>query len=111
MMIKYYIILIIMTVIGSFASLFLKKASGNLSIRSVLKNKNIYIGGLLYLLSAILNIYILKYLAYSIVLPLTSITYVWTLLISKKMLNESITYKKVLGITFIIFGAIVIVLQ
>ena len=108
-MIKYYIILLIMTIIGSYASLFLKKASGCTTLVLILKNKYIYIGAFLYLLSAVLNIYILKYLDYSIVLPLTSITYVWTLLISYKVLNESVTFKKILGIFFIVCGAIFIV--
>ena len=95
----YYIILIIMTIVGSVASLFLKKASGSESILKLLKNKNIYIGGFLYLASAILNIYILKYLDYSVVLPLTSITYIWTLVIS---------YKKVVGVICILIGALII---
>lgn len=103
-----YIMLIIMTIIGSFASLFLKKASGSESIIELLKNKNIYIGGGLYLISALLNIYILKYLPYSVVLPLTSLTYIWTLIISNRLLNESIGKKKIVGVCFILIGAILI---
>ncbi len=108
-MTRYYIILIVMTIIGSIASLFLKKASNSETIIKLLKNKNIYIGGFLYLLSALLNIYILRYLDYSVVLPLTSITYIWTLIISYCILKEKISFKKILGITLIILGAIVIV--
>lgn len=109
-MIQYYLILLIMTVIGSIASFFLKKASKSETILDLIKNINIYVGGGLYLLSAILNIYVLKYLDYSIVLPLTAITYVWTLLISYRFLKEKITAKKVMGIIFIIIGAIIITL-
>lgn len=105
----YYIVLIIMTIVGSVASLFLKKASGSESIIELLKNKNIYIGGFLYLASAILNIYILKYLDYSVVLPLTSITYIWTLVISYSILKEKISYKKVAGVICILIGALIIV--
>ena len=90
-----YIVLIFMTFIGSVASLFLKKASNYDSILSLLKNKNLYIGAFLYLLSAVLNIIILKYLNYSTVLPLTSITYVWTMFISKIVLKEKLTSKKI----------------
>ena len=109
-MIKYYIIIIFMTLIGSVASFYLKKASNNISLKSFLININVYIGGSLYLTSALLNIYVLKYLNYSIVLPLTSITYIWTLIISHKLLKEKITIKKVLGILLITIGAIVITL-
>lgn len=107
-MLRYYIILILMTIIGATASLFLKKASSSESILKLLKNKNIYIGGFLYLTSAILNIYILKYLDYSTVLPLTSITYIWTFILSNRILKEKISYKKVIGIICIIFGAMII---
>lgn len=97
-----------MTLIGSIASLFLKKASSSETIIKLLKNKNIYIGGLLYLLSAVLNIYVLKYLDYSVVLPLTSITYIWTLIISYKLLKEKISTKKIIGVCCILIGALII---
>ena len=51
-----YICLILMTFMGSIASLFLKRASGSDGIKSMLLNPNLYIGGMLYLLSAVLNI-------------------------------------------------------
>lgn len=100
----YYMILFIMTLLGSFASLFLKKASGKESIISIIKDRNIYIGGCLYVLAALLNIYVLKYLDYSVVLPLTSITYIWTLIIGHKILNEKISKNKIVGVLIILFG-------
>ena len=97
-----------MTFIGSVASLFLKKASGSNGIKSMLVNLNIYIGGLLYLLSAVLNIWILRFLDYSVVLPLTSLTYIWTMIISYLILKEKITIKKILGVAFILVGAVIV---
>ena len=105
-----YVILIFMTFIGSIASLFLKKASNYDSILSLLKNKNLYIGAGLYLLSAVLNIIILKYLNYSTVLPLTSLTYVWTMVVSRIILKEKLTSKKIIGTTLIFIGAIFVIL-
>ena len=104
----YYIILLFMTGVGAVASLFLKKASGTDNMISLIKNKNLYLGGILYLMSAILNIYILRYLDYSIVLPLTSFTYIWTMILSKSTLDEKISKKKIVGVILIILGAIVI---
>lgn len=98
-----------MTLLGSFASFFLKKSSSSNGVLSLLKNINLYVGAFLYLLSAIINIYILKYLPYSVVLPLTSITYLWTMIISLKLLNERITSKKILGILCILMGAVLII--
>ncbi len=105
----YFILLISMTMIGSIASLFLKKASSSKNIIEILKNYNIYIGGFLYLSSALLNIYVLKYLDYSTVLPFTSITYIWTMVLSYLILKEKITSKKIIGVVLIIFGAILII--
>lgn len=95
-----------MTFIGSVASLFLKKASGSDNIVKLLTNKNLYIGGILYVSSALINIYVLKFLDYSVVLPLTSITYIWTMVFSYFILKEKITNKKIFGVLFILLGAI-----
>ena len=105
-MILYFISLLIMTMLGSVASLFLKKASGATGIFSMLKNVNLYIGGFLYLASAVLNIWILRYLDYSVVLPLTSLTYIWTMVLSYMILKEKITKKKIVGVVLILVGAI-----
>ena len=103
-----YTSLVFMTFIGSVASLFLKKASGSNGIKSMLVNLNIYIGGLLYLLSAVLNIWILRFLDYSVVLPLTSLTYIWTMIISYLILKEKITIKTIFGVAFILVGAVIV---
>lgn len=105
-MILYFISLLIMTMLGSVASLFLKKASGTEGIFAMLKNVNLYIGGFLYLASAVLNIWILRYLDYSVVLPLTSLTYIWTMVLSYLILKEKITKKKIGGVVLILIGAI-----
>lgn len=105
---RYFMILIAMTAIGSFASLFLKKASGAESFVKILINPWLYVGGGLYLLSAVLNIYILRYLDYSVVLPLTAITYIWTMVLSYLVLKEKITIKKMGGVIFIVIGAILV---
>lgn len=99
-----------MTMIGSCASFCLKKASNMHTIQNLIFAPMLYLGALLYLVSAFINIYILKYLDYSIVLPLTSITYIWTFGLSYLYLNENITKKKVCGIVMIIFGSMVVTL-
>lgn len=105
-MIIYFVALLIMTLLGSVASLFLKKASGSDGIVGLLKNVNLFIGGFLYLISAVLNIWVLRYLDYSVVLPLTSLTYIWTMVLSYMILKEKITLKKIGGVVLILIGAI-----
>ncbi|CDF43417.1 putative uncharacterized protein [Roseburia sp. CAG:182] len=104
----YIFIIIVMTIVGSAASLFLKKSSTCENIGEYIQNANIYIGGGLYCISALLNIVVLRYMEYSIVLPMTSLTYVWTLILSKIVLKEGITNKKVTGTLLILIGAFVI---
>lgn len=100
----YYSMLFMMTLLGSAASIFLKRASGEISVFRMVFNRNILIGGFLYFLSAVLNIYLLRHLEYSVVLPLTAVTYIWTLVFSSVFLKEKITKKKVWGIIFIMIG-------
>ena len=107
-MIPYYVLLVVMTLIGSTASLFLKKASGSDGFLGMLKNANLYTGAGLYLLSALLNIYILKVLDYSVVLPLTAITYIWTMFLSGLVLKEKISGKKIIGVLLILAGAVLV---
>lgn len=105
-MILYFVALLIMTMLGSVASLFLKRASESDSLAGLLKNINLYVGGFLYLASAVLNIWILRFLYYSVVLPLTSLTYIWTMVLSYLILKEKITPKKIGGVILILIGAI-----
>jgi drug/metabolite transporter (DMT)-like permease len=106
-----YLYLIIMTIIGSFAAYFLKKATRSRNKKSLLTNINLYIGGSLYFITAIINIYILRYLPYSVVLPLTSITYIWTLIIAGVLLKEKISRNKIIGVMLIVIGAISLALS
>lgn len=106
-----YISIIIMTILGAFAGLFLKKSSSARNIKEILLCLNLYIGGILYLISAFINIYVLKILDYSVVLPLTSITYIWTMIISHIYLKENINSKKIIGVILIFLGAIIVTLN
>ncbi len=104
----YYIALTVMTFVAALASIFLKKASGSENIIGMLKNINLYIGGILYVMAALVNIIILRYLDYSIVLPLTSITYIWTMVLSYITLKEKISVKKITGVGLIVIGALIL---
>ena len=109
MQIDYLIILIIMTILGSIASLFLKRASGGSSILAIACNPNLYVGGVLYILSAVLNIYLLRFLDYTVVLPLTSLTYVWTIIIAYFVFKEKVNMLKIAGLCLIFIGGVILV--
>ncbi|CDZ23878.1 putative membrane protein [[Clostridium] cellulosi] len=99
-------VIIFMTMLGALGGFFFKRSSAGGSILSIIKNKELYIGGIIYIASALLNIWVLKYMQYSVVLPMTAITYIWTMIISRIVLKEKITVKKAFGVASIIVGAV-----
>lgn len=62
---KVYLMLIVATILGAFGGFFFKKCT------SVATIKDIIFSSFLYLVSAVLNIIVLRYLPYSVTLPLT----------------------------------------
>jgi len=91
-----------------YGHFFLKRASKTESPKKLIKNKNLYIGGGLYLIAAFINIYVLRYIDYSTVLPLTSMTYIWTMILSFFVLKEKMTIQKIIGAIGIVMGAVLI---
>lgn len=67
-----------------------------------------YLGGFLYVLASLLSIYLLKVLPYSVVVPLGGLTYIWTMIISAKLLHEKITRRKIAGVAVILVGVFLI---
>jgi len=97
-----------MSLTASFASFFLKKSTTGGTVISIIINKYLYIGGFLYIIAALFNIWILKKMPYFVVVPLGSICYIWTMLIAGFFLKEKIGIGKITGVLLIIFGVICI---
>lgn len=55
-----------------------------------------------------MNIWVLRFWDYSVVLPLTSLTYIWTMVLSYIILKEKISAKKIVGVILILAGAILV---
>jgi drug/metabolite transporter (DMT)-like permease len=109
-MINWFLLLMIMTIAGAFGGFFFKKATKNGFKISRYFIFFLGLGGFCYLMSSILNIIVLKHMSYTVVFPLTSITYIWTLLISYFFLKESLTVKKIIGVILICIGALFLVM-
>lgn len=108
-MYKYLLLCLVMTVFGAFGGFFFKKAADSgTSILKILLSPYLYVGGVIYVISAVLNIIALKGLNYTVVLPITAITYVWTLVISYFILKEKLSGKKITGVLLIIVGALIL---
>ena len=99
-------ILIVMGFLAAIASYYLKKSTVSNELKDLLFCKYLYIGGFLYVLAALLNVYLLQVMPYSVVGPLCSVTYIWTMVISYKLLGENLSQKKIIGVAFILIGAV-----
>ena len=101
--------LLTMGALASLGSYYLKRSTAaGLSPLMLLKKPWLYLGGILYIASALLNLYLLKILPYSIAVPLGALTYVWTMLLSRFLLGEPVTKRKVMGICLILLGVTLI---
>jgi len=107
-MLNIILLLIFLTLSGALGGYCFKKASSSSSIIKILFKPALYLGGFFYILGASLNIVVLKKLPYSVVLPLTSLTYVWTLIIAHFALKEKITRLKIIGVILILVGAVLL---
>ena len=100
--------IIVMTLLGALASWMLKLASDNSSLRATVTDWHLWAGGAGYGLAAILNIWLLRHLDLSVVLPATALTYLWTLVIARIFLGEALTLGKIAGVGLIVGGVICI---
>ncbi|MBQ9444812.1 MAG: EamA family transporter [Lachnospiraceae bacterium] len=102
------LVLLAETLVASFASFFLKKSSGTDSKVKILISPFFYLGGVMYVVSSCLSIVLMQFLPYAIILPLGSLTYVWTMFISRWLLHEKITGRKLAGIAVIVIGVVLL---
>jgi len=107
-MMIYYLIIIFMSMLASFASFFLKKSTNGGAVLSIIKNKYLYIGGFLYVIAALFNIWLLQRMPYFVVVPLGSICYIWTMIIAGIFLKEKIGIGKIIGVLLILSGVVCI---
>ena len=105
-----YFLMLVMSFCGAFAGLFLKKGTDKFGTKNFFTIWQLYLGGIFYAAGAVLNIYILHYIDYSVVMPMMSLTYIWTTVLSVTILKEQLTVRKILGLAFIVAGVITIIL-
>lgn len=105
----FYLMVIVMTLLGAFGA-FLFKMSGDriAGIAFLLKEPRIYLGAAFYVASAVINIVLLRYMEYSVLYPMSAITYIWSMLLSKYLRGEAITRRKIIGILAICMGLVFI---
>jgi len=94
------------SLIGSFGSVFLKAGAGKLNqgLRYLVLNPRLAAGVVLFVGSSIPYILALKRGELSVLYPMVSLGYVWTLFWSRLFFGEPITRHKILGLTLILLG-------
>ncbi len=106
------ILVLIGGIFSSVGSVFLKKTSATFgrSLVKTITEKNLIIGGLLYLSGTVFMITSLKFGDLSVIYSFASLSYIWIALLSIRYMNEKMTKFKLAGFAFIATG-IILVLQ
>ena len=96
--------------VGSIGAVFLKSASKRLNreIQTVYTNWRLAAGIVLYVLSSLFYLKGIKHGELSILYPMVSLGYVWTLFWSRLIFHEPFTRSKFLGLAFIIAGIVLL---
>ena len=104
------VLVLIGSFIGSFGAVFLKASSGALrrTLSSFLLNWRLMVGIFFYLLSSVFFVMGLKHGELTILYPLVSLGYVWTLLWSRVFFQEPLTRTKFVGLGTILFGIVLL---
>lgn len=92
--------------IGSFGAVFLKSGAGHVqrNIRSLLFNWRLAAGVFAFLLSSYFFVQGLKKGELSVLYPMASLSYLWTLLWSRIIFREPFTLHKFVGLGLILIG-------
>jgi len=96
--------------VGSFGTIFLKAGADKLerSVKGVLTNWRLPLGVMIYLTSFAMYTVAVKTGELTILYPMVSLGYLWTLIWSRLIFKEPLTQNKFIGIGLILFGVVVL---
>lgn len=92
--------------VGSFGSVFLKAGASRLefSIAALARNWRLAAGVVLFLISSVFFVLGIREGELTILYPMVSLGYVWTMLWSRLFFGEPITRTKIYGVALILLG-------
>jgi drug/metabolite transporter (DMT)-like permease len=102
------LLILLASFIGSFGAVFLKAGASRLSngLRGLVGNYHLALGVALFLLSSYFFVLGLKRGELSVLYPLVSLSYMWTMLWSRLFFKEPFTRRKVYGLGLIVLGIV-----
>ena len=104
-------LVILSSILGAIGGFVFKLSSNSLKLqlKSLVKNYNLLLGFLFFALAALVYIYSLTQGELSVLYPISSLTYMWSIIIANFYLKEEINKFKIVGIIFILLGTVLIV--
>ncbi len=104
------ILVFIASIIGSFASVLLKASSSRMqmTIVGLITNWRLVAGAAAYLVSSVFFVWGVRNGQLSILYPLVSLGYLWTMVWSRLFFGEPITRNKVAGVGLILGGIVLL---
>jgi multidrug transporter EmrE-like cation transporter len=108
-LIRSIVLVFLAGIVGSFGAVFLKLGALRLN-HSVLSfvNSRLIFGVALYLGSTVIYLSALKGGELSVLYPMVSLGYIWTLVWSKVFFKEAITGYKFVGLALIVVGVVLV---
>jgi multidrug transporter EmrE-like cation transporter len=103
-------LVLVASFIGSFGAVFLKSGAGRLhrQLHTILLNWLLAVGVAFYLLSSFFFVLGVRKGELTILYPMISLGYVWTLLWSRLFFKESMTLNKFVGIGMVLAGIVLL---
>jgi len=102
--------IVVATVFSAYGAVYIKLGTEKFdsNIIKQLRNWRLIGGLMLYLFSTVFYLIALKNGQLSIIYPLTSLSYIWVTILSRKILNERIGTHKWTGIICILIGTVLL---
>jgi multidrug transporter EmrE-like cation transporter len=96
--------------LGSFGAVYLKSGAGRLhrELRTLVFNWRLALGVAFYLLSSFFFVLALRKGELTVLYPMVSLGYIWTLLWSRLFFKEAVTRTKVVGIGLVLTGIVLL---
>ncbi len=101
-------VILVGSVIGSLANLLVKMGTNKYSFWRLWRSSYLWGGLVLYGLSVLMYVFVLRIEELSVVYPLVSMSYIWTTIFSIRYLGEKMNKWKYIGLTGIILGIVLI---
>jgi drug/metabolite transporter (DMT)-like permease len=107
LLVRSILLVFMASIIGSFGAVYLKKGSALLNGTLLgFLNGNLIFGVALYLGSSVLYAFGIRGGQLSVLYPMVSLGYIWTLLWSRLFFNEPFTQQKITGLGLILLGVV-----